>query len=813
MNASGTLPDAPPDKIWGDEVAGLFRCALDSAYARSEAQPWEPPSVETVARLLPQYHVEALIGRGGMGAVYRGVQMSLERPVAIKLLPTELAGNEEFFSRFQREAKTLARLHHPGIVSVHDFGQTEEGHCYFVMEYVNGTDLQRLIESQSLTPSQALELTVQVCEALHYAHAQDVIHRDIKPANVLMTQDGQAKLADFGLSRPLTVRPEGSTLATLVMGTPDYMAPEQWRGKADQRSDIYALGVMLYEMLTGVRPQGAFDLPSQKVQVDVRLDEVVVKAMRQEPERRYQKVSELGQDVNSIRTGAAPTPPAHEQGPAQGGSRRSFSLWRRHWPLGVGGSLALGAVVMVSMPKHTVAPRDIAERQSGNRSYASPRNSTPPGTTRGGAKVPVFTNSLGMQFVPVPGTNVQICIHETRNGDYARYAAEKPGLDEAWKRAYAYSLPVNRGDDYPVCHVNWLDAVFFCEWLSQREGRTYRLPTDREWSHAVGTAEREPSGPSPEELARLQLEVADWPRPAPGMPADGNFADETLAKVLPSHRGIPGYVDGYATSSPVMSYPPNRLGIHDLMGNQWEYVQDWFDEAKTVKAIRGNCHHDTYSSPSSRALRKIDMRHESAGFRVVLENPSSKENATPEWEVENDFVDLFASERRLQWKNQGDVVMQWGEEGIARLSRKGPGQGYPWYAARPFGDFVLRLDFRIRDIRGNSGVLLRSPALDTIRGLPDPQVYQVDLSNFPQGNQASGAIMFVQSPTSVPMRFGGWNHLEIQAEGQRYQVWLNGEKVNDFTGQRLTEGYLAFQMYRPEGVEFRRLRIRELRGK
>lgn len=308
------------DPLYGNPASDLLRGALamdaDAAVTPvSDRAVWQPPTSAHLAEMLPAYQVQGLIGRGGMGAVYRGVQLSLNRPVAIKLLPAELASSAEFVARFQREAQTLARLQHPGIVAVHDFGRTAEGHLYFIMEFVDGTDLAHLLHTQKLEPEQALELTLQICEALQYAHSQGVVHRDIKPANVLLTQDGRAKLADFGLARPLTATP-GMTAASRVMGTPEYMAPEQWAGKVDHRADIYALGVMLYEMLTGTRPQGAFDLPSQKSHVDARLDDVIVKAMRQAPEQRYQHVSELRDAVQRIRTTRPPpSPPSAPRAP------------------------------------------------------------------------------------------------------------------------------------------------------------------------------------------------------------------------------------------------------------------------------------------------------------------------------------------------------------------------------------------------------------------------------------------------------------------------------------------------------------------
>ncbi len=310
-------PASSPDALFGNSVSDLFRHALDATEASPISQPWQPPTPEHLAAMLPQYQIESLIGRGGMGAVYKGRQASLKRAVAIKLLPAEFSANAEFTSRFEREAQTLASLNHQGIVAIFDFGQTHEGHLYFVMEFVDGTDLAHLLHAQRLEPDQALEITIQICEALHYAHSQGVVHRDIKPANVLINRDGRAKLADFGLARPLSAIHPQLTATHAVMGTPDYMAPEQWQGKADHRADIYSLGVMLYEMLTGTRPQGAFDLPSFKSRADARIDEVVIKAMRQEPERRYQRVSELREAVDRIRTTRPPQPAAVPRQPVQ----------------------------------------------------------------------------------------------------------------------------------------------------------------------------------------------------------------------------------------------------------------------------------------------------------------------------------------------------------------------------------------------------------------------------------------------------------------------------------------------------------------
>src|ERR1700722_1848890 len=247
--------DRPPEKkppsrgLHGLDPGELLARGLNTVKPSGGATAWDPPTPEELGRLLPQYRIESLIGRGGMGAVYKAIQLNLDRPVAIKLLPAEMADNAEFVARFKREARTLAKLQHPRIVVIYDCGQTAGGHPYFAMEYVEGTDLRRVLKGPGLDPEQALAVVGQLCDALQAAHLQGIVHRDIKPENVLISRDGYVKLADFGLSRP--PKEEGTDQLTdtnVVMGTPNYMAPEQQdsTAKADHRSDIFALGVMFY---------------------------------------------------------------------------------------------------------------------------------------------------------------------------------------------------------------------------------------------------------------------------------------------------------------------------------------------------------------------------------------------------------------------------------------------------------------------------------------------------------------------------------------------------------------------------------------
>ena len=293
------------------DVAQAGDQATDPTVSRSG---FVAPSPEELAPHFPQFEVVELLGKGGMGAVYKARQPELDRYVALKILPPEIGKDPAFAERFMREARALAKLNHSSIVAVHDFGEVD-GLYYFVMELVDGTNLRQAIASSRLTPPEALAIVPQICDALQFAHDEGVVHRDIKPENILIDKRGRVKIADFGLAKLLGVDREHSAVekpftltgADQVMGTPHYMAPEQIRGSStvDHRADIYSLGVVFYEMLTGELPIGRFEPPSKKVRIDVRLDEVVLRTLESTPERRYQHASDVKTEIESIATDGA----------------------------------------------------------------------------------------------------------------------------------------------------------------------------------------------------------------------------------------------------------------------------------------------------------------------------------------------------------------------------------------------------------------------------------------------------------------------------------------------------------------------------
>src|SRR5664279_2740239 len=300
--------------------ACLMKVALADGTVAGQAKPgFTPPGIEELARRFPQLELLELIGRGGMGAVYKARQKELDRIVALKILPPGIGDDAAFAERFAREAKALARLNHPGIVTIHDFGRAD-GLYFFVMEFVDGVNLRELLASSRVSPREALAIVPQICDALQFAHDHGIVHRDIKPENILLDRRGRVKVADFGLAKIVeggdasprrsgkeagTAGPTISTSLTdagKVLGTPAYMAPEQVEHPAnvDHRADIYALGVVFYQMLTGELPGRSLEPPSKKVQIDVRLDEVVLRALEKKPQLRYQQVSEVKTMVETI---------------------------------------------------------------------------------------------------------------------------------------------------------------------------------------------------------------------------------------------------------------------------------------------------------------------------------------------------------------------------------------------------------------------------------------------------------------------------------------------------------------------------------
>ncbi len=308
-------------EIPSDAPAGACpRCALAAALASDRGDP----TPESVAAKLPGFDILGVLGRGGMGVVFKARQRALDRVVALKVLPPAMAAAPGFSDRFAREAKAMARLAHPNIVAVHEFGDAG-GLFYLVLEYVDGLNVREAMRAGRIGPKEALAIVPQICDALQYAHDRGVVHRDVKPENVMIDRDGRVRIADFGLAK-LADRETGDaslTGASQVMGTLHYMAPEQWEHPkdVDHRADIYSLGVVFYEMLTGELPVGKFEPPSHRAAIDVRIDAVVLRSLERDRELRWQRADDVKTGVSAITSSAAtapaPAPLPSETAPAK----------------------------------------------------------------------------------------------------------------------------------------------------------------------------------------------------------------------------------------------------------------------------------------------------------------------------------------------------------------------------------------------------------------------------------------------------------------------------------------------------------------
>jgi beta-lactam-binding protein with PASTA domain/tRNA A-37 threonylcarbamoyl transferase component Bud32 len=274
--------------------------------------------------LVGRYALRGLIGQGGMADVMLANDEILDRPVAVKILHARYAADDSFLARFRREAQAAASLNHPNIVAVYDFGE-DGGRPFIVMEYVAGQSLRELVQSEQVTPQGAVEIVSDAALGLHYAHERGLVHRDVKPANILLSEDGQVKVTDFGIARAVSA--ESVTQTAAVFGTAAYVAPEQAQGEnVDRRTDVYALGCVLYELLTGRQPFAADSAvalaykhvaesptPPTQVNPDIspQLEAVVLKALAKRPEDRYQTSRDFSLDLmRAVQGRAVIAPPA-----------------------------------------------------------------------------------------------------------------------------------------------------------------------------------------------------------------------------------------------------------------------------------------------------------------------------------------------------------------------------------------------------------------------------------------------------------------------------------------------------------------------
>jgi serine/threonine protein kinase len=525
-----------------------------------------------------RYRILERIGEGGMAVVYKATDLNLDRFVAIKFIHLHTGSSETSLARFKREALSLAKLSHPYILSIFDYGEFE-GRPYLVMEYVPGGTLKELLKGKPIPWEKAVQITISLARALETAHSKGIIHRDVKPANILMANGRDPKLSDFGIAKLIL---DDETTRDLTgtgkgIGTYKYMSPEQAKGHPDSRSDIYALGIVLYQMLTGKIPfdadtplqiminktTGKFPNPRQFVRdIPADLEYALNKALAREPENRYQTMREFASALEKIKGGSEQVPPP--------------PLFTRAIAIGVIVLCCIGGIVggfQVIPPFLTPAPT------SSQTPSPTPRATNTPRYTPTSTPIPVeFTNDAGatMRLIPegeftmggndgygderpihlVYLNSYYIDKYEVTNSIYETCVddgiCDPPQDFSSATRSSYYGN--SQFTDYPVIHVDWDQAQTYCEW------RGARLPTEAEWEKAARGADgyKYPWGNS------FQCR-------------NGNFDDlmRLDGYVIPGGPNC----DGYKDTAPVGLFDggSSPYNVYDMAGNVWEWVADWYD--------------------------------------------------------------------------------------------------------------------------------------------------------------------------------------------------------------------------------------------
>lgn len=577
------------------------------------------------------YEIQELVGGGGMGEVYRAILTARGKVVAMKVVSGRLTRDPEVTARFEAEVAALSQLSHHHVVRVLDHGETANGRHFLVMEYVDGCDLRRLLRAQKMELERALDIFLKVCAGVAHAHQRGLVHRDIKPANILIGADGTVKVADFGLAKTLVESSSSYNFTQTrdTFGTPYYVAPEVTRsaGRADARADVYALGVLLYELLTGSVPMGQFTPLSEKTGLDRKIDQIVNHALADDPQRRLASVEEMAAAVGKIAQD-------HRQGHMKKArSRRFLSIAAAFLVMGLGA--AVGAWI------------SDGPTSSGNPSRPAAADA------RDASRDKPWSNTLRMEFVPVPAAEVLFCTHETRVRDYQAFASSEKELLSGGRlavladpRAAASGKTVagvhtdwahpgfEQGKDHPVCGLSQIEAQFFCAWLTSREkslgwlkeGQSYRLPTDAEWSAAAGIQ----NDPGP----YLQRELPTEPSSVPV----GNFAGPEARQnpfwqvQMAAHA--PG--DAFAGTAPVRSFPANANGLFDMSGNVSEWTSTRVEPGRglpgNVYCLRGGSWATGRLAamlPEARLLSRRTKAQPNFGFRIVLDLKTRSENTRP----------------------------------------------------------------------------------------------------------------------------------------------------------------------------------------
>lgn len=774
---------------------------------------WEPPEPAELQRMLPQFEVSMLIGRGGMGAVYKGVQLSLDRQVAIKLLPPAIEQQDAAFAeRFKNEARLMGRMNHPAIVSVYDFGRTTDGQLYFVMEYVDGTDVQRMIAREGrLPPEHALAVTAHLCDALGYAHKQGIVHRDIKPSNVLIDLEGRIKVADFGLAK-LTDSSlnSGLTQTGMAMGTPDYVAPETLTlgTEVDGRADIYAVGVMLYQMLTGDIPRGMFKMPSQKFQsIDPRFDAIIRRSLEHDREERYQSSHELRMALDVILTtprvehgketsAALPKQQARTPGrtvvpsarnPGSAPQRRALPEPEPFVPpppaqsstlpyviaallmLGVGGWFIVNRQPPAAAPNPfvpTAAPAVVTTPAASSPAPTTPEKIPPPsmtppaGTSRPSpppATKPATTTTTSRPatVTPPPVARMTTPVPPSSPADSAKPVADRLALLESqFQTAFERDVNTAYADQITTLGAGYVSALDRAMQDATKAGRLDEAIALREEKQRFTTHKFMPSI-DPTGLHRAVVKLRNTYRSA-----EKTYAQQKDAASLPLY-------DRY---------------IEVLAALESEFTA----QGRGSDAARVRTKRDDVVSRRKQRAAKVP-----AGAMTLPQTTPAVKKIT-----------LFDGRSLNGWRVVGDADSFTVINGEIKSSGRRGNLIFTGTSGTPpvWKDFILAIKIKCPDA-ANSGIWLQIPEPATIINRK-VSAFEVNIDERGKGDTGtilaavditSGAPMnsllepgkrpYLGSPKSVPSagRFDQWQSLRIMAKAGTFTVWIDGQQVNQWS--------------------------------
>jgi serine/threonine protein kinase len=607
---------------------------------------------------IEHFRIEATLGKGGFGITYVALDLQLGKRVAIKeLLPDSIATRvdgstvvpqspsmqenwEWARERFLDEARILAGFSHPAIVGVHRLIEAN-GTVYIVMDYVEGESYEARLQRIGRETEQVSLMAVigPILRGLHEVHSAGLIHRDIKPENILISRRGHPILIDFGSARSSI----GATMTMTSIVTHGYSPIEQYqtKGRMGPWTDIYAVSAVMFRAITDKKPPVATDRLVNEEVLNLRnhtdgnfrqsfLDAVEI-GLAIRPENRPRDVScweQLLQQPSEGYSTSVPTTISHPEKPVQEAATNTESS-KKYLAVVLGGlacaALAALVVLVVSKSPGTIAVKDntleppapvipitdprrieVGQNQRDNDKQRKQetetedvgRNDENP-NQQDSVESQTYVNSLGMEFVPLPASNILLSKWETRRKDYREFC-------DATGRTLPDAGFVQTDDD-PVVDVSWDDAAAFCEWLSRKEKKSYRLPTDLEWSKAVGLAGE--SGSTPEARSG-GVEGYPWGNTWPPPHGAGNYSQDLD-------------IDNFEKTSPVGSFEPNRLGIFDLGGNAWEWCGDEFRQPPGHKVVRGGGYTTDGPSENIKASYRNGMpaneKRAIIGFRCALE--------------------------------------------------------------------------------------------------------------------------------------------------------------------------------------------------